>query len=171
MNDFSVFTLTPALHANLAKNGYSEPTPVQAKAIPPGLLGRDVVATAQTGTGKTLAFVLPMLQTLSTGTLKPGLNALILTPTRELALQIEEAITKMAPGTGLKATVAVGGMNEQRQLQSIKRGAHILIATPGRLSDFLNRRLVKLGNVQVLVVDEADRMLDMGFLPVLKTIM
>ncbi|MCZ2146214.1 MAG: DEAD/DEAH box helicase [Bryobacterales bacterium] len=170
MNTFSDFTLSAALQANLARNGFVQPTPVQAQAIPPALEGRDVVATAQTGTGKTLAFVLPLLNSFNAKTLTLGVSAVILTPTRELAIQIHETFAKLAAGTGVRAAVVVGGLNEQTQLQSIRKGAQVLIATPGRLSDFLQRRLVKLGGVRNLVLDEADRMLDMGFLPTIKQI-
>jgi len=170
MNQFSDLTLSPCLRANLDKHGFVKPTPVQAQAIPPALTGRDVVATAQTGTGKTLAFLLPLMESLMKDPPVRRVGALILTPTRELALQIEEAFAKLAPGTGIRAAVAVGGLNEQRQLQTIRKGAQVLIATPGRLSDFLSRKLVKLTSTRILVLDEADRMLDMGFLPTIKTI-
>lgn len=171
MNQFSEFTLSPALRANLEKHGFVTPTPVQAQAIPPALAGRDVVATAQTGTGKTLAFLLPLMESLMRNPPARCVGALILTPTRELALQIQETFALLAPGAGIRAAVAVGGMNEQRQLQAIRKGAQVLIATPGRLSDFLSRRLVNLKPTRILVLDEADRMLDMGFLPTIKTIM
>ncbi len=170
MKQFSELTLSSVLRANLDKHGFVKPTPVQAQAIPPALTGRDVVATAQTGTGKTLAFLLPLLESLMTNPAGKGIGALILTPTRELALQIQETFAQLAPGTGIRAAVAVGGLNEQPQLQAIRKGARVLIATPGRLSDFLNRKLVKLGSTRILVLDEADRMLDMGFLPTIKAI-
>ena len=169
MKKFSDFALSPVLQANLAANKFVEPTPVQAEAIPPALTGADVVATAQTGTGKTLAFVLPLLNKLGEKRAK-GIRALILSPTRELALQIHEVFAKLAINTGIRAAIAVGGLNENGQLQQIKNGAEILIATPGRLCDFLGRRLVNLSGVQVLVLDEADRMLDMGFLPSIEEI-
>jgi ATP-dependent RNA helicase RhlE len=169
MKNFSELSLQPVLQANLAANGFVEPTPVQAEAIPPALAGSDVVATAQTGTGKTLAFVLPLLNTLSEKRTK-GIRALILSPTRELALQIHETFAKLAINTGIRAAIAVGGLNENAQLQQIKKGAEVLIATPGRLCDFIGRRLVNLSGVQVLVLDEADRMLDMGFLPSIEEI-
>ena len=164
MNTFSELSLSSVLRSNLGKHGFVTPTPVQAQAIPPALDGRDIVATAQTGTGKTLAFVLPMLQILAQ---KPagGIKALILSPTRELAIQINETFAKLAAGTGMKAAVVVGGLSESSQLRAINHGVQVVIATPGRLCDFLQRRLVQLGGVQMLVLDEADRMLDMGFLP------
>src|SRR5579872_296329 len=171
MKSFSEFSLSAHLKSNLVKNGFTEPTPVQAQAIGPALAGRDVVATAQTGTGKTLAFILPIIHLIAKQPSHTGVRAVILSPTRELAIQINEAFAKMAMGTGIRATVVVGGLNEGPQLQSIRKGAHVLIATPGRLYDFLSRQLVELGNVRILVLDEADRMLDMGFLPTIKRIM
>ncbi len=154
------------------KHGFVQPTPVQNEAVPPALLGRDVVATAQTGTGKTLAFLLPVIQSLSTRTGQPssGIRALILAPTRELALQIHESALTLTQGLKLPLAVVIGGMNETTQLRAIRQGAQIVIATPGRLCDFLDRKLVELGKVEILVLDEADRMLDMGFLPALKQI-
>jgi len=171
MKSFSEFSLSAPLKSNLVKHGFTEPTPVQALAIVPALAGRDVVATAQTGTGKTLAFVLPIIHLISKQPSHSGIRAVILSPTRELAIQIHETFAKMAMGTGVRAAVVVGGLNEGSQLQSIRKGAHVLIATPGRLYDFLSRQLVNLGSVRILVLDEADRMLDMGFLPTIKKIM
>src|SRR6202142_805093 len=171
MKTFSEFPVSAVLQANLAQNSFVTPTPVQSQAIPPALAGSDVVATAQTGTGKTLAFVLPLLESLIKQPPVAGVNALILSPTRELALQIGEAFALLAAGTGLRAAVVVGGMSEHQQLVAIRKGAHVLIATPGRLCDFLERKLVKLAAVRLLVMDEADRMLDMGFLPTIRRIM
>jgi len=171
MNNFSELSVSAPLKGNLSKHGFTEPTPVQALAIEPALAGRDVVATAQTGTGKTLAFVLPIIQLIAKEPSRAGVRAVILCPTRELAIQINETFAKMAAGTGIRAAVVVGGLSEGPQLQSIRKGAHVLIATPGRLYDFLSRQLVKLGSVRILVLDEADRMLDMGFLPTIKNIM
>jgi len=173
MIDFSSLTLSPALRANLDKLGFEKPTPVQTESIPPAMEGRDVVATAQTGTGKTLAFALPLLQRLISQQFGPktGIKAVVLSPTRELAIQINESFGQLIAGTGVRTAVVVGGMDESRQLAKIRQGAHIVIATPGRLCDFLQRRLVKLGAVEVIVLDEADRMLDMGFLPSLSAIL
>ncbi len=171
MKSFSELPLSAPLKSNLARHGFTEPTPVQALAIEPALNGHDVVATAQTGTGKTLAFVLPILHLIAKQPARSGIRAVVLSPTRELAIQIEETFTKMAAGTGIRAAVAVGGLNERTQLQRIGRGAQVLIATPGRLFDFLGRKLVDLSGVHILVLDEADRMLDMGFLPTIKRIM
>jgi len=179
MNKFSELLLCTRLQSNLVKHGFVQPTPVQNEAIPPALAGRDVVATAQTGTGKTLAFLLPVIHSLTKpeaftkpqGKPASGIRALILAPTRELAIQIHEAALKLTQGTSLRTAVVVGGMNETTQLRSVREGARIVIATPGRLCDFLERKLIELDSVGVLVLDEADRMLDMGFLPALKQIL
>jgi ATP-dependent RNA helicase RhlE len=168
--NFSELPLSEVLQRNLAANNLTKPTPVQAGAIPPALAGSNVVATAQTGTGKTLAFLLPILQSLSQNPVK-GVQAVIMTPTRELAIQIQEAFQKLSKDTGLRATVVVGGLNESKQLFEIQRGSQVLVCTPGRLQDFINRRLVKLGSTKFVVLDEADRMLDMGFLPTIEQIL
>src|SRR5882757_1323270 len=151
MSTFSEFALSPVLKTNLARHGFVEPTTVQSQSIPPALEGRDVVATAQTGTGKTLAFVLPILEKLSKQPAVAGVSAVILSPTRELAIQIHETIIKLTAGTGLRTAVVIGGLSETHQLRSIRNGAQIIIATPGRLGDFLNRRLVKLSGTKILV--------------------
>ena len=171
MKSFSEFPLSALLKSNLEKNGFKEPTPVQAQAIEPALAGRDVVATAQTGTGKTLAFVLPIIHLLAEEPARGGVKAVILSPTRELALQIHETFVKMSAGSQVRAAVVIGGVGENSQLTSIRKGAQVIVATPGRLYDFLSRGLVALGHVRILVLDEADRMLDMGFLPTIKRIM
>jgi len=171
MKSFSELSISAPLKSNLSKHGFTEPTPVQALAIEPALAGRDVVATAQTGTGKTLAFVLPLIHLIAKEPSRAGIRGLILCPTRELAIQIDETFAQMAAGTGVRAAVIVGGLSEGPQLRSIRKGAQVVIATPGRLYDFLSRRLVDLSRVRILVLDEADRMLDMGFLPTIKDIM
>jgi ATP-dependent RNA helicase RhlE len=175
MNKFTDLELSPLLHRNLVRNSYVTPTPVQAQSIPPGLQGSDVVATAQTGTGKTLAFLLPILVKLTAQDAAAkdakGIRALILAPTRELALQIADSFAKMSVGTDLRSAVVVGGMSEQTQLNAIRRGVQIVIATPGRLEDFMSRRLIDLSKVAVSVLDEADRMLDMGFAPAIEKIL
>jgi ATP-dependent RNA helicase RhlE len=170
MKSFSELPISAQLQGNLKKQGFTEPTPVQAMAIKPALAGQDLVGTAQTGTGKTLAFVLPLIHLLAAEGRQSGVRAVILSPTRELAIQISEVFAQMAPGTGIRAAVVVGGLSENAQLTAIRKGAQVLIATPGRLYDFLGRRLVNLGNVRMLVLDEADRMLDMGFLPTIRKI-
>ena len=171
MKNFSELTLSAHLKSNLAKHGFTEPTPVQALSIEPALAGRNLVATAQTGTGKTLAFVLPLIHQLESEPKTKGVRAVVLIPTRELAIQINEVFAKMAYGTGMRAATVVGGLGENPQLQAIRKGAQVVIATPGRLYDFLSRNLVNLGTARMLVLDEADRMLDMGFLPTIKRIM
>ena len=171
MNNFSDLVTSPVLRKNVAAQGFVTPTPIQAQAIPPALLGQDIVATAQTGTGKTLAFALPILELLSSKPLTPGPQALILSPTRELALQIHEAFMLLSPGTGIRSAVVVGGMSEAGQLKSLRQGAHVIIATPGRLCDFLDRKLVGLAAIRIVVLDESDRMLDMGFLPAVESIL
>jgi ATP-dependent RNA helicase RhlE len=170
MKTFAEFSLSPLLNANLSRNGFDVPTTIQAAAIGPALAGKDLIATAQTGTGKTLAFVLPVIQLLTSKGPSAGIRCVILTPTRELALQINETFAKMAAGSGLRAAAVVGGLSEQSQLKAIRKGAQVVIATAGRLYDFLNRGLVNLSRVQILVLDEADRMLDMGFLPTIERI-
>ncbi|MGA1994242.1 MAG: DEAD/DEAH box helicase [Bryobacteraceae bacterium] len=171
MKTFSELPISAQLKSNLSKHGFIQPTPVQAQAIEPALAGKDLVATAQTGTGKTLAFVLPLLHLLEQEPRRPGVRAVILTPTRELAMQIHEVFVTMAAGSSARATVVVGGVSERMQLQAIRKGAQVLIATPGRLYDFLSRQLVDLRGVRMLILDEADRMLDMGFLPTVKRIL
>ncbi len=156
---------------NLDKNGFVTPTPVQAQAIPPLLEGRDVVATAQTGTGKTLAFSIPLIEALAAAPRTKVIKVLILSPTRELAIQIDEAFRQIAHGMHIRTAVVVGGMSEKAQLRDIQAGAEVVIATPGRLCDYLDRRLIDLSRAATVVLDEADRMLDMGFLPDLRTIM
>src|SRR3954453_16045662 len=175
MNNFSELTLHPSLHQNLQRNLFVQPTPVQAQSIPPAMTGADVVATAQTGTGKTLAFLLPIMEKLLTAApvneKRGAIRALVLSPTRELAIQIADTFNKLAVGTGLRSAIVVGGLSEQTQLNAIRRGVQLVIATPGRLEDFLDRRLVDLSAVSTLVLDEADRMLDMGFLPAIERIL
>ena len=175
MNNFSELSLSAPLRSNLVTHGYSTPTAVQALAIGPALAGNDVVATAQTGTGKTLAFVLPVIQNITNAISKQqshaGIRAVILSPTRELAIQTDETFEKMAMGTSVRSAIAIGGVGERLQLARIRKGARVLIATPGRLYDFLSRNLVDLRGVRMLVLDEADRMLDMGFLPTIKRLM
>jgi ATP-dependent RNA helicase RhlE len=169
MNQFSDFNLSPALKTRLAAANFVTPTPVQTAAIPPALEGKDVLATAQTGTGKTLSFLIPIIERLQKSQNKSG-KALILLPTRELAMQVEQAFRKIAAGSNIHVALVVGGMNEGPQLQSIRKGARLIVATPGRLEDYLKRKLVKLDQVEMMVLDEVDRMLDMGFKPAIRRI-
>jgi ATP-dependent RNA helicase RhlE len=160
---FSKLGLSPTVVDGVKAMGYVEPTPIQLRAIPLVLAGRDVIGSAQTGTGKTAAFALPILSKL--GQHAPGPRALILEPTRELAAQVETAIHDYARFTNLKTTVVYGGVGYGRQTDELRAGTDIVIATPGRLIDHLERGTLRLDKVQFLVLDEADRMLDMGFLP------
>ena len=159
MNKFSELTLSASLQSNLTRNGFVQPTPVQAQAIPPALEGRDVVATAQTGTGKTLAFLLPLLQSLANKPPTGGIQAVVLSPTRELAIQTAETLTLIAAGMGIRAVTVIGGMSEAAQLRTIRKGVQVVIATPGRLLSHLNMGYVKFNQLDCLVLDEADKML------------
>ncbi|MBN8447925.1 MAG: DEAD/DEAH box helicase, partial [Candidatus Accumulibacter sp.] len=165
--------LSAELTRVVAEQGYSEPTPVQAQAIPVILAGRDVLAGAQTGTGKTAGFTLPLLQRLSAPVVTGGapaaqaprrVRALILTPTRELAAQVEESVRTYGQYLTLKSTLIYGGVNINPQIDALRRGVDILVATPGRLLDHLQQKTASLAHVEILVLDEADRMLDMGFI-------
>jgi len=155
--------------ARLNANKFTIPTPVQAAAIPPALEGRDVLATAATGTGKTLSFLIPIIEQLNKLDIK-GAQALIVLPTRELAIQVETAFRAVRTSPTQTAALVVGGLHEGSQLQAIRRGAQLIVATPGRLEDFLQRKLVRLDTVKILVLDEVDRMLDMGFQPAIARI-
>lgn len=153
----------------LASAGFTTPTPVQAAAIPQALAGKDVLATAQTGTGKTLAFLIPIMEgMLQSNT--PGVAALVLVPTRELAMQVVEQYNDLRGKQLGPAALVVGGLAEGAQLTALRKGARLIVATPGRLEDFLDRKLVNFRSLRVLVLDEADRMLDMGFLPAIRRI-
>jgi ATP-dependent RNA helicase RhlE len=168
--NFQEFNLDSRLMTRIHRAGYREPTPIQNSAIPPALAGRDLIGTAQTGTGKTAAFVLPILQRLLPGPRKCT-RALIVTPTRELAGQIHEVIRALGAETGLRSATIYGGVGAAQQIQALQSGVEILVACPGRLLDHIQQRHAKLGAVEVLVLDEADRMLDMGFLPDVKRIL
>jgi len=169
MIQFSDFAISPSLLKKMTACGFTIPTPVQEQAIAPALAGSDVLATAQTGTGKTLSFLIPIIERLQNSQSK-GIAALVLLPTRELAMQVQQAYIKLASGSGLQSALVVGGLSEEPQINAIRRGARFVIATPGRLEDYLKRRLVKLDAVEILVLDEVDRMLDMGFKPAIKRI-
>src|SRR6267154_1246051 len=153
----------------LDRAGFEAPTPVQAQAIPPALQGKDVIGSAATGTGKTLAFALPILERLEGK--HGGPRALILAPTRELALQIGAELERFGHGRHVRSAVVIGGVGMNPQIQAFQRGVEVIVATPGRLNDHLDQRTARLDQVEVLVLDEADRMLDMGFLPQLRRIL
>ncbi|WP_048330923.1 DEAD/DEAH box helicase [Bizionia psychrotolerans] len=170
---FSSLGLSDALLKAVSKQGYETPSPIQQKAIPAVLEGRDVLASAQTGTGKTAGFTLPLLQILSQKTTsnRRPIRALILTPTRELAAQVYENVKSYSEFTDLRSLVIFGGVNQKPQVASLNRGVDILVATPGRLLDLQNQGVISLKQVEILVLDEADRMLDMGFLRDIERIM
>jgi ATP-dependent RNA helicase RhlE len=169
MQNFSEVSISNYLKERLQAARFSVPTPVQAAAIPPALEGKDVIATAQTGTGKTLAFLIPTIEKLLQSK-KPGIAALVLVPTRELAMQVVTQYNALRGKQLIPAGLVVGGLAEGQQLRAIRNGARVIVATPGRLEDYLDRRLVQFPNLQILVLDEADRMLDMGFLPAIRRI-
>lgn len=174
---FADLNLAPEILKSLGESGYTIPTPIQAQAIPLVLQGRDLMAGAQTGTGKTAAFSLPMLQKLlpyassSTSPARHPVRALVLVPTRELAIQVEESVKAYAKHCKLRSLAVFGGVDIKTQTPHLKTGVEVLVATPGRLLDHIEMKSVQLNQVQMLVLDEADRMLDMGFMPDLKRIL
>jgi len=175
MQTFSELPISQYSKDRIAAARFATPTPVQAAAIPQALLGKDVLATAQTGTGKTLAFLIPIMEQLlqkdAPGVVaSSGIAALVLVPTRELAMQVAEVYDALRGRQLGPAAVVVGGISEERQLTALRRGARLVVATPGRLEDFLERKLVQFRGLRILVLDEADRMLDMGFLPAIRRI-
>ena len=168
MQHFSELSLSPWLKDRLGALSFLAPTPVQAAAIPKALEGQDVLATAQTGTGKTLAFLIPMIEALSLQEGR-GVQGLVLVPTRELAMQVTQQYNALR-GKQPAAALVIGGLPERQQLEALRSGARLVIATPGRLEDFLGRGKITLNSVKMFVLDEADRMLDMGFLPAIRRI-
>ena len=168
--NFKDFSLDPRIDAGIQAVGYTTPTPIQRKAIPHVLQGRDVLGLAQTGTGKTAAFMLPILQRLTKGE-RRRVRALIVAPTRELAEQIHEASLDLGKKTRVRSVTVYGGVSKNRQVDALRRGAEIVVACPGRLLDLLSDGHVDLSHVEVLVLDEADRMCDMGFLPDIRRIL
>jgi ATP-dependent RNA helicase RhlE len=160
----------PILRA-IREKGYSQPTPVQIQAIPAILSGRDILASAQTGTGKTASFSIPLLQKLSEKTGQRGTRGLVLTPTRELAIQISENLSQYGKHLAVRSVLVYGGVSQVSQVQQVRRGADIIIATPGRLLDLIQQGVVKLSHLEMLILDEADRMLDMGFIRDVKRIL
>lgn len=172
---FDTLGLSPALLRALEEQGYKVPTPVQAAAIPVVLAGQDLMAGAQTGTGKTAAFALPLLERLYPDGKRMPLarrpRALILTPTRELAAQVQDSVRGYSKHIGVKSATIFGGVGMGPQIDALRRGVDIIVATPGRLLDHMQRRTVDLSDIEVLILDEADRMLDMGFLPAMKRVL
>lgn len=169
MQSFSELPISPYTNARLDAARFSSPTPVQAAVIPQAIQGKDVLATAQTGTGKTLAFVIPIIEHLLKQS-TPGIAALVLVPTRELAMQVTEQYNALRGNRLSPAALVVGGLSETEQLRAIRKGSHLVVATPGRLEDFLARALISFSKLRILVLDEADRMLDMGFMPAIRRI-
>src|SRR3981189_2554619 len=169
MQIFSELPISAYVKERLSSARFSTPTPVQAAAIRHALEGKYVLATAQTGTGKTLAFLIPVLEKLLKRT-SPGISALVLVPTRELAMQVVDQYNSLRGKQLSPAALVVGGLSETQQLYAIRKGPSLVVATPGRLEDFLDRRLIHFRELQILVLDEADRMLDMGFLPAIRRI-
>ena len=170
---FSSLGLSAPILNAIAKQGYSAPSPIQAKAIPAVLEGRDVMAAAQTGTGKTAGFTLPILELLSAGTRAHGtqVRALVLTPTRELAAQVHDNVVSYGQNLPLRANVVFGGVKINPQMMRLRKGSDLLVATPGRLLDLYSQNAVSFRNLEILVLDEADRMLDMGFIHDIKRIL
>jgi ATP-dependent RNA helicase RhlE len=169
MQNFSELQISNYMKERLANAKFVTPTPVQAAAIPQALAGSDVLATAQTGTGKTLAFLIPIIERLLAGKTR-GIEALVLVPTRELAIQVVDQYDALRGKQLPTAALVVGGLAEAKQLAAIRAGARLVVATPGRLEDYLGRNLVNFPSLRILVLDEADRMLDMGFLPAVRRI-
>jgi ATP-dependent RNA helicase RhlE len=170
MSTFLELPLSVALQQRLAAAQFTTLTPIQERAIVPALEGKDIIGTAQTGTGKTLAFLIPLIEMLNHEASRQP-KALVLLPTRELAMQVEEQYEQLRSNRLPKAALIVGGVPEKRQIQAIRSGAALIIATPGRLQDFISRNLINLRETKILVLDEADRMLDMGFLPAIERIL
>ena len=170
MTTFSELPLSSALQRKLAAAQFINLTPIQERAIPPALEGRDVIGTADTGTGKTLAFLIPVIETLNQERARHTV-ALVLLPTRELAMQVHEQYEQLRTKAMPKAPLIIGGVSEKAQIQSLQAGSQLVIATPGRLQDLVNRNFADLCQVKLLVLDEADRMLDMGFLPAIRRIL
>src|SRR6266550_3279803 len=168
--NFSQLGLGDAQLRSCESLGYTEPTPIQEQAIPVVLSGRDLIGCAETGTGKTAAFLLPIIQKI-TEKPRPGVRVLVLAPTRELALQIQKNYGELNRVKANRGVTVIGGANMRAQIAELRRGAAIVIATPGRLLDLTERGAINLSTVEVLVLDEADRMLDMGFLPAIRRIL
>ena len=169
MQSFSELTISQYTKDRLAAANFTIPTPVQAATIPEALAGKDVLATAQTGTGKTLAFLIPIMEHLLQSDV-PGIAALVLVPTRELAMQVTDQFNALRGKRLAPAALVVGGLAESTQLTALRKGARLVVATPGRLEDFLGRKLINFRALRILILDESDRMLDMGFIPAIRRI-
>jgi ATP-dependent RNA helicase RhlE len=169
MQSFTELTISQYMKDRLSAAKFTIPTPVQAAAIPEALAGKDVLATAQTGTGKTLAFLIPVIEHMLQSD-AAGIAALVLVPTRELAMQVVDQYNALRGKKLAPAALVVGGLSESTQLQSLRRGARLVVATPGRLEDFQGRKLINFRSLRILILDEADRMVDMGFLPAIRRI-
>ena len=169
MQNFSELPISTYMKESLSAAGFTQPTPVQAAAIPKALEGKDVLATAQTGTGKTIAFLVPVIE-LALQRKTAGIAALVLVPTRELAIQVVEQYDALRGKRLSAAALVVGGLPEEKQIKAVRGGAQLIVATPGRLQDFIGRKLVDFRTLRILILDEADRMLDMGFLPAIRKI-
>ncbi|MGH6820780.1 MAG: DEAD/DEAH box helicase, partial [Methylocella sp.] len=173
MNSFTELNLSSPLLKAIASEGYDKPTPIQAKAIPELLAGRDLLGIAQTGTGKTAAFALPILERLAQKTERPARNTcrvLILSPTRELAAQIGESFKTYGKNLKVSRAVVYGGVSIGKQIEILRGGVDVVVATPGRLVDLIDRRALTLAKVEVLVLDEVDQMLDLGFIHAIRKI-
>ena len=169
MTTFAELPLSPALQRELAAAQFTQLTPIQERAIEPALQSKDVIGTAQTGTGKTLAFLIPVIEMLNREAPRQP-SALVLLPTRELAMQVHQQYEQLRSKRLARAALIVGGLSERAQIQALRNGVGLIIATPGRLQDLVSRRLGDLNQIKILVLDEADRMLDMGFLPAIRRI-
>ena len=170
MTTFSELPLSAALQRKLAAAQFTQLTPIQERAIPPALEGQDVIGTAQTGTGKTLAFLIPLIEMLNREPARHT-TALVLLPTRELAMQVHQQYEQLRTKALPNAALVIGGVSEKAQIQNLRAGSGLIIATPGRLQDLMNRKFADLRQIKILVLDEADRMLDMGFLPAIRRIL
>ncbi|MBS4178619.1 DEAD/DEAH box helicase [Lederbergia citrea] len=169
MTKFADLNLSPAIIKAVNRLGFEEATPIQAKAIPLGLEGKDLIGQAQTGTGKTAAFGIPLIEKIDVKS--PHVQGIIIAPTRELAIQVSEELYKIGTEARVKVLAVYGGSDIQRQIRALKKGPHIIVGTPGRILDHINRRTLKLGNVETLVLDEADEMLNMGFIDDIESIL
>jgi len=169
LTTFSDFDLEPKVLRAVTELGFEEPTPIQLKAIPLAMTGRDLIGQAQTGTGKTAAFGIPLIQRIDVS--RTSISALIMTPTRELAIQVAEEIGKLSRFKGVRALPIYGGQDIGRQIRALKKFPHVIIGTPGRLLDHINRKTIKLDEVQTVILDEADEMLDMGFMEDIQSIL